>query len=119
MVKSRFLGLGLIVLFLSGCASYRVDVVGAMIPEESIKNIALGTTEEMEVYKIFGKPSKTMEFLDGSKELTYEYREEKIPVYLGGLIINEKGKRESTSTLKIIIKNGRVESYHFKKREED
>src|SRR3972149_2100533 len=70
-----------------------------------------------EGYKITKEQVEEKE--DGTEVLTYTYKEKKTPTYLKGLIINERGSTTTTATLEIVMKDGTVLSYNFKKQEKE
>ncbi len=103
---------------MAGCAFYRLDTKGKKISDEEVKKITLGVTTRDEIIRMFGRPTSIKTQEDGSEELQYVYREEKTPAYVGGLIIYKRGARETIARLRVIIKDGKVVAYHYKKEEE-
>lgn len=108
-----------LVLLISGCAP-KVERVGKKIYEKDVKKIVLGVTNKDDLIALFGQPSKVRVFEDGSQQWVYEYREKRSPSYFGGLIVDEKRAKETIHTLRVTLnKEGKVVSYHFKKKEEE
>ena len=111
--------MSLLTVFAAGCGYYRLDTVGKKIPDESVKRLHVGYTTTDGVIDIFGKPSQVKNLDNGAKKLIYEYTETRTPVYVGGMVVYEKGRKESKSILTITVKNGVVESYTFKSQHEE
>ncbi len=118
-MKKTGLVVSLLLLLVAGCAPH-VEKTGRKIHEKDVKRIVLGVTERDDIVRIFGDPTRVKTLGDGSQEWTYEYRERRSPSYFGGLIVDEKRAKESYHLLKVVIdEEGKVVSYHFKKKEEE
>ncbi|MFQ5900550.1 MAG: hypothetical protein ACE5IH_03225 [Thermodesulfobacteriota bacterium] len=119
MKRMRCVSLFLLLLLGAySCAAIGLDSTGKSIEEKKVKKIIPGITTKDEIIDIFGKPVKVVDKNAGLEELRYEYKEKRIPLYLGGLFIYEKGAKEKVINLRVLIKDGVVESYHFKMEEE-
>ncbi|MBI3398074.1 MAG: hypothetical protein HY026_02400 [Deltaproteobacteria bacterium] len=111
----------LILLNLTACAfikSTSSQSEGNKINRDHVEEIKPGITAKSSIIDTFGNPATTESKPDGAEVLTYTYREKKTPTYLGEFIVNERGSHTTTITLEIIIKDGLVLSYSFKKQEE-
>lgn len=116
----------LILLFLLlgqlSCSSiWLVDKTGKGIEAKKIKKIIPGVTTRDDIITIFGDPMKVFKVVkrkENVQELYYKYIEEKTPTYLKGFFVYKKGVKKKIATLKIIVKDDIVESYHLEITEE-
>ena len=108
-------------MIVTACAtvsSVKVNTEGVKITREQIDEIKPGSTTKNDIIKIFGNPIKAEAKTDGTDALTYTYTEKKTPTYFREFIVNEKQSKVTTMTLEVIIKDGLVLSYNFKKQED-
>lgn len=103
-------------LILAGCASTAVRTEGVRIDGARALNIKTGSTTRQEVLQTFGSPSEVNKENDEEK-MVYVFREKTVPTYFGGLIESEAQRKETSSTLEIVLRNGVVYSYRFKSTE--
>lgn len=109
--------LGILLVFVTGCSTAMVESTGVDITAEPSKSIKAGTTTREEIIRVFGEPSK-VEKTGNSEELVYESKKEETPTYVGGLIMDEAGKKITLKRLEILIQNGVVQSYKFEAKGE-
>ncbi|MBI4745997.1 MAG: hypothetical protein HY786_05525 [Deltaproteobacteria bacterium] len=116
-MRKTVICLGMILVLVTGCSTAKVESTGRDITEEPGKVIKAGVTTREEIIRIFGEPSRVSK-TDVSEELVYESRKEETPTYIGGLVIDEAGKKITLKRLEILIQNGVVQSYKFEARSE-
>lgn len=109
----------LIAIALTACASTKIQSEGNKITKEQAEAIKPGVTSKNTVIETFGNPKKIETKDDGTEILLYTYTEKRTPAYFGEFVVNERQSRVSTTTLEITIKDGVVQSYDFKKQEEE
>jgi hypothetical protein len=114
----RILIIILIQIALSACASTQIQSEGGKITKEQIEGIRPGVTAKNIVIETFGNPAKTEIKPDGTETITYIYSEKSTPTYFGGFIVNERNTQVMKTTLEVVIKDGLVLSYSYKKEEE-
>lgn len=118
----RIFAILLVSASLTACASIqstKVQSDGNKITKEQAETIKPGATSKNTIIGTFGNPKKTETKSDGTEILTYAYTEKKTPTYFGEFIVNERQSKVATTTLEITIKDGVVQSYNFKKQEEE
>ena len=112
----RFAIMLLAALIMSGCAATSSRTEGSKINKDSVLTIQPGSTTREMVIEKFGEPAETS--IEGDEEkMTYRFKENKVPNYLGGVVIDEKGETESATTLELTIKDNVVFSYRYKSSE--
>lgn len=116
-MKRKAVSMGLIMFFIAGCATMKIENSGTEIKEEPAKVIKVGVTTRQEIIKLYGEPLKSVSN-DGSEELVYEFRRVETPVYLGGHVIGEASKSVTVKNLKVVILKGVVQSYKYETKEE-
>ncbi|MEK7828458.1 MAG: hypothetical protein AAB197_05510 [Deltaproteobacteria bacterium] len=99
-------------------SSVKVQTEGIKITKEQVEGIKPGLTTRNIIIETFGNPIKMESKTDGTDVLTYTYTEKKTPTYFGEFIVNERQNKVTTITLEVIIKDGLVLSYNFKKQED-
>ena len=99
-------------------SSVKVQTEGSKITKEQAEGIKPGLTTRNIIIETFGNPIKMESKTDGTDVLTYTYTEKKTPTYFREFIVNEKQSKVTTMTLEVIIKDGLVLSYNFKKQED-
>lgn len=102
-------------LLLIGCA-VTTRTEGTRIEKDHVLDLKPGTTTRQAVIEAFGAPTNTT-YENKEEKLIYVFKERKVPVYLGGLVENETQKKESVSTLELVIRENIVYSYKFKNTE--
>ncbi len=102
----------------SAISSVKVQTEGIKITKEQAEGIKPGLTTRNIIIETFGNPIKMESKTDGTDVLTYTYTEKKTPTYFGEFIVNERQNKVTTITLEVIIKDGLVLSYNFKKQED-
>lgn len=110
-VKRTAVSLGILLLVITGCAT-TVEKSGKDMEGEPAKVIEAGVTTKEEIIRAFGEPSSSTT-KEGTEELVYESRKVETPTYMGGLIINEAGKAVTLKRLKVVIREGIVQSYKY------
>ncbi|MEK6599461.1 MAG: hypothetical protein AABY52_03850 [Deltaproteobacteria bacterium] len=111
----------IVAMTVTACASIssvKVKTEGVKITREQIDEIKPGSTTKNDIIETFGNPIKMESKTDGTDVLTYTYTEKKTPTYFGEFIVNERQNKVTTITLEVIIKDGLVLSYNFKKQED-
>lgn len=103
-------------LTLAGCASAIVRTEGVRIDRAQVLDIKVGSTTRQEVLQAFGSPTAVNNENDAEK-MVYVFRKKTVPTYFGGLIESEAQRKEASSTLEIVLRNGVVDSYSFKSME--
>ncbi len=109
--RMRRLFFAFLLLLVSGCANIAVKTEGNRIDKSMVTELRPGVTTREKVLELFGEPQEA-EYSEGRERLVYIYREKKVPVYLG-LIENETKGKEIITTLEIILDDNRVYSYRF------
>ena len=99
-------------------SSVKVQTEGSKITKEQAEGIKPGLTTRNIIIETFGDPINIESKTDGTEVMTYTYMEKKTPAYFGEFIVNERQNKVTTITLEVIIKDGLVLSYNFKKQEE-
>ena len=113
----RYFAILSILTILAACTTMKATSEGYKITKEQVEEIKPGVTTKDNIIDAFGNPTNVEQKEDGTEVLTYTYKEKKTPTYLKGLIINERGSTATTATLEIVMKDGTVLSYNFKKQE--
>lgn len=109
--------LALPLIFAVGCSGVKTKSEGTKIEKESVLQIKPGVTTRQMIIDSFGEPTSTTT-VDGGEKLTYEFKEKKVPSYLGGLVENETRATEETKTLEVTISDDVVRTFRFKSAEE-
>lgn len=112
------IAIGIAVTACAAISSTRIQSEGNKITREQAEAIKPGITTRKVIIDTFGNPAKTESKADGTETLTYTYKEKRTPTYFGEFIVNEKQSVFMTTILEIIIKEGLVLSYNFKRQEE-
>ena len=103
-------------LALAGCASAIVQTEGVKIDRAQALNIKIGSTTRQDVLQTFGSPT-AVNNENNEEKMVYVFRKKTVPTYFGGLIESEAQRKEASSTLEIVLRNGVVDSYRFKSME--
>ncbi len=115
-MKRIAVSLGILLLLITGCAT-TLEKSGKDMEAEPATVIKAGVTTKEEIIKSFGEPS-TSATKEGDEELVYESRKVETPTYLGGMVINEAGRAVTLKRLKVLIRDGIVQSYKYEMKEE-
>ena len=116
MLKTSIL-LTLLIL-LAGCVTVETEVSGRQIQSESVMQIKPGVTTRSSAIDLFGNPTEISNS-DGVETLLYVYKEERTPVYFGGMVQLDPQKKNEYKSLELVIKDGIVDSYRFKTNRTD
>ncbi|TAN63394.1 hypothetical protein EPN18_02575 [bacterium] len=98
---------------LAGCAVVSSKNEGVKIEKEKVLAIKPGETTRGEIITSFGDPAETEPDNEGER-LKYIFKEKQVREFIGGVIIDEALGSTTTTTLEIIIKDGKVDSFKFK-----
>ena len=102
-----------VAVFLTGCATYRVETTGRVIDREAVEAIKPLETTRAEIIAAFGEPDETSD-AGGLEKLIYRYGETKTPYYMGGIIESKKDTLVGSAVLEVVIKEGRVKTFNYK-----
>ena len=98
----------------AACGIVKTDKItrGHNIHQSDVSAIVNGVTEEKEVLKMFGPPTKIRDTAEG-KEFLYEYAQSGGPRW--DLLVNVGGSSQTKTLLVWLDKNGVVSDHAFKK----
>ncbi len=102
---------------LIGCTTVEILTEGRRLDNAHILQIKPGITTRQSAIDLFGAPT-AISNEDGEELLLYTFKEEKIPSYLGGLVVDESRVTEEKSSLVLKIRDGIVYSYKFNNLED-
>ena len=108
-------------IIVTGCTSFgttELRTEGVRIDRTRVAEIRPGVTTRQMIINTFGTPSNIN--AEGNVErFVYVYKKKRVPVYLGGLVKDERHASKTVATLEIILENGIVKSYKFRSAEEE
>jgi outer membrane protein assembly factor BamE (lipoprotein component of BamABCDE complex) len=102
----------ILTISLAGCTTVETETKGRRIQSDSVMQIKPGITTRASIINLFGNPTE-ISHVDGVETFLYTYKEEKTPLFFGGLLQLESQKRSSSKSLELVIKDGIVLSYRF------
>jgi outer membrane protein assembly factor BamE (lipoprotein component of BamABCDE complex) len=106
-----------LVIALCGCATVDTSTEGSRLYRDEVLKIKPGVTTRQAALELFGEPTEILAE-DGVERFIYTFKEKKTRSYLGGLVEDETRKKEATTTLELVLREGIIYSYSFTSVEE-
>ncbi len=102
---------------LLGCTTVETRTEGRKLDSAHILQIRPGITTRQAAIDLLGAPTAITNE-DGTELLLYTFKEEKVPSYFGGLLVDESRGTTESSSLLLKIRGGIVYSYKFNNLED-
>lgn len=102
-----------IFLMTGGCYYTLRSTEGTKLSSAQIREIKLGKTTEMDLFKLLGPPSKKESKVDGTQVLLYVHSQTESPTLPGGFVIYGFLDKDREEIFEVTIKNGVVKSFQF------
>jgi hypothetical protein len=102
-------------VLLGGCSYTLISTEGVKVSSKQIQEIKLGRTNEMDLLKLLGPPSKKERLLSGNVRLIYESTEVKSLTFPWGYKAKGLLDQEEDEVFEIVLKDGIVQSYRYLK----
>jgi hypothetical protein len=107
--------LSALLIVLAGCSYAPRASEGTQISSAKIQELKIGQTNEADLGRLFGPPTRKERRADGAEVWQYIHTRVLNPT-LGGAVVFEPLAKEVDETFEIVLKNGAVQSYRFLKQ---